>query len=139
MPRERLRKQADRLLEEFLKEVSPLKPRCVILYGSYARETFTESSDIDVCVIAENLPKDEMVRRSLFGLYSTPKIRAIGFHPDEFLDYLKGLRFLAYEIVHDGSPLLDDGFLKEAREVCESCMRKYKVIKQPKGWRWGRL
>lgn len=131
----RLRKEAEELLKSFLEEVQPLAPRCIILFGSYAKGNFTESSDIDVCVIAENLPQNELARRCLTGLYSTPKIKAIGFHPKEFLRYLKGLRFLAYDIVSDGIPLYNDGFFSKVKHFYSDCLRKHGIVKEAKGWR----
>jgi len=134
-PRGRLRKEAERLLESFLEEARPLAPKCVILFGSYARGDFTEGSDIDVCVIAENLPRDELARRCLTGLYSTPKIRAIGFYPEEFLQFLTDLRFLAYDIVADGVPIHDDGFFSEIKRAYSDCLKKHGIVREKKGWR----
>jgi len=134
LPRERLRKEADKLLKSFLEEIQPLAPKCVVLFGSYARGDFTEGSDIDVCVIAENLPRDELARRCLTGLYSTPNIRAIGFHPEEFLQYLTGLRFLSYDIMADGVVLYDSGFFSEMKRVYGCCLRKHGIVREKKGW-----
>ena len=135
MPREAFRREAEKLLKSFLEEVQPLAPRCIILFGSYARGNFTEFSDIDACVIAENLPTEEFARRSLAGLYSTKKIKAIGFYPGEFLQYLKGLRFLAYDIVSDGIPIYDDGFFSEVKRVYNDCLREHGIVREAKGWR----
>jgi len=134
-PRGRLRKEAEELLKSFLEEVQPLVPKCIIRFGSYARGDFTEGSDIDICVIAENLPRDELARRCLTGFYSTPKIRAIGFYPEEFLQYLMGLRFFAYDIVADGAPIYDNGFFPEIKRVYSDCLRKHGIIREKKGWR----
>jgi predicted nucleotidyltransferase len=130
-----MRREAGLLLKGFLEEARPLAPRCIILFGSYARGNFTEGSDIDLCVIAKNLPKDELARRSLRGLYSTRKVRALGFYPEEFLQYLRGARFLAYDIISEGIPIYDDGFFYEARRVYEECLRTYGIVKEAKGWR----
>jgi len=135
LPREAFRREAGKLLKSFVDEVRPLAPRCIILFGSYAKGNFTEESDIDVCVIAENLPVDELARRSLTGLYSTKKIKAIGFYPEEFLQYLKGLRFLAYDIVSDGIPIYDDNFFSEATRVYNDCLREHGIVREARGWR----
>ena len=136
LPRERLWKEAWELLKVFLKEIRPLAPKCVLLFGSYAKKNFTESSDLDVCIIAEKLPQEELARRCLRGSYSTSKIKAIGFFPEEFLQYLIGLRFLAFDIVHDGLLLYDDGFYAKIRDVYEQCIKKYTIIKEDVDWRW---
>ena len=135
LPREKLQKEAKKLLESFLQEVKSLAPRCIILFGSYTKGKFTESSDIDVCVIAEKLPQNELARRCLTGLYSIPKIKAIGFYPTEFLRYLMGLRFLAYDIVSDGVPIYDDGFFSKVKRLYNDCIRKHGIVKEEKGWR----
>jgi len=135
LPRERLLEEARRLLRSFLEEVKPLSPRCVILFGSYAKGNFTENSDIDVCVIAENLSRDELARRCLTRLYSTRRVRAIGFYPEEFLEYLRGLRFLAYDVVADGVLIYDDGFFSETKGVYSDCIRRHGIIREEKGWR----
>ena len=138
LPRERLWKEARELLKLFLEEIRPLATRCVLLFGSYAKGNFTESSDIDVCVIAEKLPREELARRCLRGLHSIPKINAIGFFPQEFLQYLSGLRFLAYDIISEGLLLYDDGYFAKILDLYEQCVRKYGIIKENKGWRWKR-
>ncbi|MEM1538154.1 MAG: nucleotidyltransferase domain-containing protein [Candidatus Nezhaarchaeales archaeon] len=136
LPREKLRRQAEDLLKKFVEDVERLKPRAILLFGSYARGDFTESSDIDVCVIAENLPSDELQRRTMKGLYSTPKVRAVGFYPEEFLDYLRSLRLFAYDVISEGIPIYDEGFLAEAKKTYEECLKRFKLVKEGKGWRW---
>ncbi len=44
------------MLNRFQKilETKGIKPSKVILYGSYAKETYTETSDIDVVVISDD-------------------------------------------------------------------------------------
>ncbi len=63
LPKKKLREEADLLLKRFLEEIRPLRPRCVLLFGSYARGDFRGSSDIDVCVVAEGLPEGVFERR----------------------------------------------------------------------------
>lgn len=121
-----------------MEEISTLRPRCIILYGPYAKGLFMEDSDIDVCVLAEGLPRDEFARRSLAGLYSPPRISAIGFYPEEFLDFLRKPRFLAYDIISDGIMLFDDDFFEAAKKVYKECTDTYGVVKEERGWRWRR-
>lgn len=134
MPKKKLREEADLLLRRFLEEIRPLKPRCVLLFGSYARGDFTGSSDIDVCVVAEGLPEGVFERRYPRGFYSTPKIKAIGFHPGEFLDYIRSLRLLAHDILSEGEVLYDDGFYDEAMRAYRECLDGRGLAKE--GWAW---
>ncbi|MEM3522822.1 MAG: nucleotidyltransferase domain-containing protein, partial [Candidatus Bathyarchaeia archaeon] len=87
--KEKLKKEAYEKVKEFIKQVEPLKPKLIILYGSYARGDFTEFSDIDVCIIAENLPENIFERRSLTGLYKVKNLKPIGYYPNECLNELK--------------------------------------------------
>ncbi|MBO3840050.1 MAG: nucleotidyltransferase domain-containing protein, partial [Candidatus Brockarchaeota archaeon] len=45
-------------MQDFLRQVEKLEPKLIILFGSHARGDFTEESDIDICVVAENLPEN---------------------------------------------------------------------------------
>ena len=128
--------EAERLIEQFLLEINQLNPKCVILFGSYARGNFTEGSDIDLCVIAERLPEDELRRRTLVGHYDTPKITAIGFYPQEFINFLKKRRCFVYDIISDGMVVYDDGLFEMIKSVYEGCIREFQMIREANGWRW---
>jgi predicted nucleotidyltransferase len=136
LPKRKLKQEAERLIEQFLSEIHPLRPKCVILFGSYAKGNFTEGSDIDVCVIAEGLPEDELRRRTLTGSYRTPKIAAMGFYPLEFMDFLKKRRCLVYDIISDGIAVYGEDFFEEIKGIYEECIRAFGMIKETEGWRW---
>jgi predicted nucleotidyltransferase len=116
-------------------EIEQFSPKCVILFGSYARGNFTEDSDIDLCVIAEQLPEDELRRRTLVG-YNTPKITALGFYPQEFINFLKKRRCFVYDVISDGIVVYDDGFFENIKSVYEGCIREFQMIREANGWRW---
>jgi len=137
-PKEKLKLEAEKLIEQFLSQISQLSPKCVILFGSYARGNFTEGSDIDLCVIAQRLSEDELKRRTLVGLYDTSKINAIGFYPQEFINFLKKRRCFVYDIISDGIVVYDDGFFEKVKSVYEECIRKFRMIREANGWRWER-
>lgn len=136
LPKEKLKLEAESLIEQFLLEITQLSLKCVILFGSYARGNFTEGSDIDLCVIAERLPEDELRRRTFVGLYDTTKITAIGFYPQEFINFLKKRRCFVYDIISDGMVVYDDGFFKKIKGVYEGCIREFQMIRETNGWRW---
>lgn len=139
LPKKKLKIEAERLIERFLSEINQLCPKCVILFGSYAKGNFTEGSDIDLCVIAERLPEDELRRRTLVGLYNTPKITAIGFYPQEFINFLKKRRCFVYDIISDGIVVYDDGFFEKIKSVYEECIREFQMIREANGWRWKKI
>jgi len=138
LPKRKLKLEAEKLIKRFLLEINQLSPKCVILFGSYAKGNFTEGSDIDLCVIAERLPEDELRRRTLVGLYNTPKITAMGFYPQEFINFLKKRRCFVYDIISDGIVVYDDGFFEKIKSVYEGCICKFQMIRETDGWRWKR-
>ena len=138
LPKKRLKLKAEKLIEQLLLEINQFNPKCVILFGSYARGNFTEDSDIDLCVIAEQLPEDELRRRTLAGFYNIPKITAIGFYPQEFISFLKKRRCFVYDIISDGIVVYDDGFFEKIKSVYERCICEFQMIREANGWRWNK-
>jgi len=134
LPREKLKAEAEEAVRLYVEQAKPLQPRTIILFGSYARGNLTEGSDIDLCVIAGKMPEDELARRTLPDLPSVPKVRAIGFAPEEFLEYLKDLRFLAFDIVADGIVVYDDGLYQKIRETYHEMIRKHGISRLEHGW-----
>jgi len=137
LPRERLKAEAEKSIRLLLEHVKPYQPRTIILFGSYARGDFTESSDIDLCLIADNMPREELPRRTLPDMPKIPKLKVIGFSPDEFLQYIRTLRFLAFDIVADGIVIHDDGLYGKIRETFDDTIRRYGISRQRHGWRIG--
>jgi len=135
LPREKLRAEAQKAASLLVERAKPFKPRAVILFGSYARGDFTESSDIDVCLIADTMPEDELARRTIPDMQIIPKVRVIGFLPDEFVQYLKDMKFLAFDIVAEGIPIYDDGLYRKIRETFDDVVQKHGITKLPNGWR----
>lgn len=135
LPRERLRAEAQKAASLLVERAEPLKPRTIILFGSYARGDFTESSDIDLCLIADAMPDDELARRTLPDMQGIPKVRVIGFLPDEFIEYLREMKFLAFDIVAEGIPIYDDGLYRKIREAFEDVVQKHGITRLSRGWR----
>ncbi len=117
LPKERLRREAYEKLESFLDRVKPLNPRALILFGSYARGDFTEESDIDVILIAENLPKKLIERRSLSSLYHLKKLMAIGYYPEEFMEELRRGNPFIHEVLNEGVIIYSDGFVESVKSL----------------------
>jgi uncharacterized protein len=46
---------AEDIKEKIVKRLKPLNPLKIILFGSYADGTQTKNSDIDICIIKENI------------------------------------------------------------------------------------
>ena len=135
LPKEKLRAEAKEAVRLFIQEARSLRPRAVILFGSYASGNFTERSDIDLCLIADKMPEEEFARRTLPDLPTPPKVRVIGFEPEEFLQYLRGLRFLAFDIVADGIVVYDDGLYEEVWETYSEAIKSHGITRLRQGWK----
>jgi hypothetical protein len=136
LPKEKLKNIAYKKVEEFLRQVERLKPKLIVLFGSYARGVFTEESDIDVCVVAEGLPQNVFERRSLSGLYKVSNLRAVGYFPEEFLEELEKPNFFLYDVLEDGLIVYhDESFLKSVVERRDMMKRKMGLVKEHEGWR----
>jgi hypothetical protein len=58
----------------------------VVIFGSTARGDFNKWSDIDVLVVANELPLDARVRLALLTEAAPPGLQPGGWMPDEFAD-----------------------------------------------------
>lgn len=127
--------ELDQELSRFCAEAKKRRARAVVLFGSRAKGEYTDESDADVCLIADDLPED-LFRRRYPAVPGYRFLSVLGFHSREFLELLHGANPLALDIVHEGKPLYDDGFLKEARKVFEEAIRRYELRRTDRGWNW---
>lgn len=133
LPEERLKRQADALAQSFVDEVSrSFKASCIVLFGSYARGDFTEYSDIDLCVISDELPKDLFGRRTI--VTGIQKIKAIGFTIGEFSGMIDELNPLVLDILHYGKPLKGEEIYERFRKRLEVLIQSKVVEKYKDGW-----
>jgi predicted nucleotidyltransferase len=109
---ERLRERERALSEamEFAKCVKGKLGRVtVILYGSYARGDFNEWSDIDVLIIAEQLPENPIERLSLI---EDCMARVAGVEPLlltlNMIRKMRGKNLAVREALEKGVVLVDD-------------------------------
>lgn len=137
MFKQRLKKRGDEAAARFVAQLGrEVRLRCVLLFGSYARGNFTESSDVDVCVVADGLPADVFARRRLHGREVIPGVSAVGFGPAEFLELLAQGNFLVLDITADGVPVFDDGFYQQARQGFAAAVERFGLVREEKGWRF---
>ena len=72
----------------------------IVLFGSYARQEQTKSSDIDLCLIHNN---QENIRNIQTRLTNNPKVELQTFHYKEFLAMIQSTQFsVAKKIVEEG-------------------------------------
>ncbi len=78
------------------------------LYGSQAKGTARQWSDIDVAIVAENLSgdwHDDLIRLNLLASHIDSRIEAVGYVPKTFCDESP----LVWEIKTSGIPLMRNG------------------------------
>ena len=65
-----------------------LKIKRMFIFGSYARGTFSENSDIDVCIIADDVQENflSMLDIAPIAVHVDPRIEAVVFSSQEYAE-----------------------------------------------------
>jgi len=106
-----------------------LKIRSIVVFGSRARGDYRPWSDVDVLVIAENLPKAKRWEVLWIG-----EVEPRGYTPKEFFEALWKLDMTALDACHEGKVIFDDGFWKKALEEFKRVKKKYMLRRLKDGW-----
>ena len=103
-----------------------LSPRCIVLYGSLAKGTYTSASDIDLVVVAQDLPKDFHDRLAyLQELNGTRRaIDAFAYTPAEFRDMLNRGHVTALDAVADGIAVHGSSYFQELKRVYQGMVQR---------------
>lgn len=106
--------------------VNRLQPESVILYGSLARGTYTNLSDIDLVVITQLLPDYFMDRLDLLQRLNQHlgPIEALGYTRSEFEYMLQRGHVTALDAVADGVPLHGEEYFRQLKTVFEDMVRR---------------
>ncbi|ASJ03716.1 nucleotidyltransferase [Thermococcus profundus] len=112
-----------------------LKVRLVILYGSTAKGSFGLGSDVDVLVVADDLPSNPVERLKL--LYDLDKTRAPldvkGYTPGEVRRMLAKGHPLIMDALSDGVVLYGEkAYVEEVKRAFNRAKRKFKRFER--GW-----
>lgn len=83
--------------------------------GSVARGDFNVWSDIDVVVVAEELPSRAPDRSAILAEDAPAGVQAVGFTPEEFREALRRRNPLALEALEIGVVLRGPEFLEALR------------------------
>lgn len=104
------RKKVETALQHYLKRISTqVKVHQAILFGSYAQDNYSPGSDIDIAIIADDLPSDPgkrfaMLKDTVVGLDLQPFAYTTG----EWEKMLETDSSFAGEIVKHGKVLLSE-------------------------------
>ncbi len=114
-------------LEGLLARYHRFRPRLVVLFGSMARGDYTDSSDYDILIVSDDLPRD---RREAFDLLydlNYPNVFPIGMNTSSFLRKLEEGSTFVLEILEDGKILLaDSDFLGEVMDKFREVRKRFK-------------
>ena len=128
-------KRVSEEIEKFCSATRGKGVRAIILFGSRAKGDYTENSDVDLCLIADDLPQDLFQRRYLappgYSLLSV-----FGFYPHEFLAMLESANLFTLDIISYGRVLYSDGFFEKIQKACYEVVKKYGLEKEERGWSW---
>lgn len=92
----------------------PLSAAAVV--GSVARGDFNVWSDVDVVVVANELPPRAPDRSALLAQDAPPGVQAVGFTEAEFHAAVAKANPLTCEATADGVAIVGAGFLRTARD-----------------------
>lgn len=81
----------------------------VVVFGSVARGDFNKWSDVDVLVVAEDLPDDGRRRLALLQADAPPGLQVVGWTPDELLERRRHGDPIAVEVDAVGVQVLPRG------------------------------
>ena len=123
-------------IAEYLEAIKErLKPKLVVLYGSIAKGTFGLGSDVDILIVADDLPKNPNERlRLLYTLDRTrAPIDAKAYTPREVKRMLSKGHPLIMDALEDGKVLYaDEGYLKELLREFKLAKKRFRRFER--GW-----
>ena len=120
--------------EELCRIYSHLKPRLVILFGSYARGDYTDQSDIDVLVVSDLLPKDPREGFLMAFNLNYPKVIPTPMSTQVFLKKLEDESTFILEAIEDGKIICgEEDFIKEVMEKFKEVRKRFKRIRKVMG------
>jgi predicted nucleotidyltransferase len=104
------RKKVETALRQYLKRINThVKVHQAILFGSYAHDNYSPGSDIDIAIIADDLPRDPgkrfvMLKDTVLGLDLQP----FAYTTEEWKKMLQTDSGFAAEIAKHGKGLLSE-------------------------------
>jgi hypothetical protein len=117
-------RERDRLIELARSYVQSLARRrwlvAAAVVGSVARGDFNVWSDVDVVVVAEDLPERAPERGAVLVEEAPGGVQPIGFTPEEFREALRRGNPLAREAVISGVVLLGAEFFRLSADAARS-------------------
>ncbi len=100
----------DRLKDEIVEKLKPIKPEKIILFGSYAYGKPNENSDIDLCIVEKDYKNRWAEKRKIRNLLKNIKLSKDILNPkvEEFNFYKNEINSVYYEIDKKGIVLWEN-------------------------------
>jgi len=128
---------------KILKDHFGKKVIALVVFGSYARGDFGESSDIDLFAIIEGLPRRHFERSTLMSSLITSHFsRRITIIAKTKREFLSAFAPLYLDLALDGKVAYDtDGFMKERLAEIEAIIEQAGLFRKKRGsrdyrWEW---
>ena len=150
-----MQKEYQTLLKDFiqiLKERFKEDIISIVLFGSVARGNAKKESDIDLCIIINNLPKSRFQRNRLLSrpladlreMHSYKELRIKGYFPDispilYTPEEIQETKPIFLDMVEDGEILLDNGTFRDKLDDIKRRMSKLnsrKRVCEDGTWYW---
>lgn len=122
--------ELNELLDRYKKK---LILRLVVLFGSRARGDYTDSSDIDVLVVADDLPKDPRESFAVLRDINFINVHPIGLNTEIFLKKLREGSVFILEVLDEGKIMYaDNEFQEQVMNIYKEVRSKY--VRQERTW-----
>lgn len=107
--------------------------KLVVLFGSRARGDYTDESDVDILVIADDLPRDPREAFSMLRDPKYPHVNPVGFNTEVFLRKLESGSTFLLEVLDEGIVLYaDKEFYAHVAKIHENLKKRY--VKVGRTW-----
>lgn len=105
----------------------------IILFGSLARGGAKKHSDVDLLVVASELP-DIKERAEYVRVKKSPRIQAIWVTPQELDEMIDAKTGFIVDSLLEGNFLYDDGTIQRAKKKLEESLKRLNAKRLKHGW-----
>ena len=125
-----------KLKKLILEAADKLKPKMVVLYGSFVKGDWHKGSDLDILMVSDNVPLNyrdrwDLLYTVIMGFPVEPHI----YTSKEFEEMLAHGRMTALDALTEGITLYaDNKFMKKMDKLLKETMRKLEPRKTSIGW-----